>query len=112
MGCGYRQAEAKGVANWLKQQRGRAGGKLIRWAQKENAEEGYTGLKPEPEGATQTINTRLEAATSNWGAVWAGGARYTQRTSEPLEPIDCAAIGGAATYRLPPVRLPRLDGHT
>lgn len=55
----------KSWQGWLKHQRGRSGGKLIKWAQRESAEEGYTGLKAEPEGAVQTNSTRLEAAADN-----------------------------------------------
>lgn len=53
--------------DWLKRQRARSRGKIIRWAQRGKAEEGYAGLRAEPEGEEQTIDPRLEAAATAWG---------------------------------------------
>lgn len=73
---------------WLTKQWGRSGGMLPRWAQREGAERGYTGLKLELAGEVQTISSRPEAAANTWGSMWAGGATYTRQDSDPLEPID------------------------
>lgn len=69
---------------WLKRQRARPSGEITCYAQRSTAEEGYTGLRAEPEGEEWSIATRLEAAAAAWGGLQSGGRSHEPRAG--LEP--------------------------
>lgn len=66
----------------------------MRWAQRQGAEEGYTGLRPRTGGDEQTIRTRLACVAGRMlGRVSGqGGAPYQVQKGCALEPITEAQI--------------------
>ena len=77
---------------WVDTQLQRSGGRLYQWAQRLGAIDDLTTLSPGPDGATQTLTSRLADARSSWHQLWRDGDAWTPSFENPLPPITGGQI--------------------